>query len=236
MLNKTKMSRKNKGEIINYWTSEMDDYITEYNNGDQSTRDRIYNDHLKVPLYRMSEIYYNLVYKKNNNNIEMINDGVTHVVNNALKSYNKSTGPSYSYCSVCLKWHYVYNFKRHIITENRHVHIPTYDTEGENNTNVLIDKISYNKYVSESLDTFTYERLDLFKKWISNPVNKCKIKKFLVHKKKDGHHARYRMINTIIDFLNGKEFKYLRTKPMARLMYDISPLFLQDIKDNKLEE
>lgn len=94
----------------NYFTEETDKAVVDYQNaeGDRE-RNRIFNNHLYVPIKKICEIYAN---KIDHSYVEegledRINDCLAHLMTSAIFKFNPLSGKAYSYFSVSAKFFFM---------------------------------------------------------------------------------------------------------------------------------
>jgi hypothetical protein len=94
----------------NYFTEETDKAVIEYQNADgDRERNRIFNNHLYVPIKKICEIYAN---KIDHSYVEegledRINDCLAHLMTSAIFKFNPISGKAYSYFSVSAKFFFM---------------------------------------------------------------------------------------------------------------------------------
>ena len=99
------MGRKKK--VNNYWTEETEKAVADYQlaEGDRE-RNRIFNNHLHVPLKKISEIYCNSIDTgyTGEDKEDLINDCLAHLITACIRTFKPSAGKAYSYFSVSAKY------------------------------------------------------------------------------------------------------------------------------------
>ena len=94
----------------NYFTEETDKAVVAYQNAeDERERNRIFNNHLYVPLKKICEIYANSIdHAYVDESLEdRINDCLAHLVTSAIFKFNPASGKAYSYFSVSAKFYFM---------------------------------------------------------------------------------------------------------------------------------
>jgi hypothetical protein len=94
----------------NYFTEETDKAVVAYQNTqDQRERNRIFNNHLYIPLKKICEVYANSIdHGYVDQDLEdRINDCLAHLVTSAIFKFNPSVGKAYSYFSVSAKFFFM---------------------------------------------------------------------------------------------------------------------------------
>jgi hypothetical protein len=94
----------------NYFTEETDKAVVAYQiaEGDRE-RNRIFNNHLYVPLQKICEVYANSI---DHSYVEecledRINDCLAHLMTSAIFKFNPASGKAYSYFSVSAKFFFM---------------------------------------------------------------------------------------------------------------------------------
>ena len=99
--------KKSKG---NYFTEETDKAVVAYQNaeGDRE-RNRIFNNHLYIPLQKICEVYANSIdHSYVEEGLEdRINDCLAHLMTSAIFKFNPASGKAYSYFSVSAKFFFM---------------------------------------------------------------------------------------------------------------------------------
>ena len=90
-----------------YWTEDTEKAVVEYitAEGDRE-RNSIFNNHLHVPLKKISEIYCNSIdtgYTGEERD-DLINDCLAHLITSTIRTFNPESGKAYSYFSVSAKY------------------------------------------------------------------------------------------------------------------------------------
>ena len=94
----------------NYFTEETDKAVVAYQNTeDERERNRIFNNHLYVPLKKICEVYANSIdHNYVDDDLEdRINDCLAHLVTSAIYKFNPQSGKAYSYFSVSAKFFFM---------------------------------------------------------------------------------------------------------------------------------
>ena len=90
-----------------YWTDDTEKAVVEYMRASEDReRNRIFNNHLHVPLKKISEIYCNSIdtgYTGEEVD-DLINDCLTHLITSSIRTFNPESGKAYSYFSVSAKY------------------------------------------------------------------------------------------------------------------------------------
>jgi hypothetical protein len=94
----------------NYFTEETDKAVVAYQNAEgERERNRIFNNHLHVPLKKICEVYANSI---DHSYVEecledRINDCLAHLMTSAIFKFNPASGKAYSYFSVSAKFFFM---------------------------------------------------------------------------------------------------------------------------------
>ena len=109
----------------NYWTEETEKAVVEYIKTEEDReRNRIFSNHLHVPLKKISEIYCNSINTgyTGEDKEDLINDCLTHLITSTIKTFKPENGRAYSYFSVSAKyWVMQKNMKGYAaVKRNRH--------------------------------------------------------------------------------------------------------------------
>ena len=94
----------------NYFTEETDKAVVAYQNAEgERERNRIFNNHLYVPLKKICEVYANSIdHSYVEEGLEdRINDCLAHLMTSAIFKFNPASGKAYSYFSVSAKFFFM---------------------------------------------------------------------------------------------------------------------------------
>jgi hypothetical protein len=94
----------------NYFTEETDKAVVAYQNAEgERERNRIFNNHLYVPLKKICEVYANSIdHSYVEEGLEdRINDCLAHLMTSAIFKFNPLSGKAYSYFSVSAKFFFM---------------------------------------------------------------------------------------------------------------------------------
>jgi hypothetical protein len=90
-----------------YWTEDTEKAVVDYiRSTEDRERNRIFNNHLYVPLKKISEIYCNSIDTgyTGEEKEDLMSDCLTHLITTTIKTFNPESGKAYSYFSVSAKY------------------------------------------------------------------------------------------------------------------------------------
>lgn len=94
----------------NYFTDETEKAVLDYQKADSDRdRNRIFNNHLHIPLKKICEIFANSIdHAYVDESLEdRINDCLAHLMTSAIFKFNPISGKAYSYFSVAAKFYFM---------------------------------------------------------------------------------------------------------------------------------
>ena len=122
----------------NYFTEETDRAVVAYQNAEgERERNRIFNNHLYIPLKKICEVYANSIdHAYVNEDLEdRINDCLAHLVTSAIYKFNPASGKAYSYFSVSAKFFFMQlNMKGYAKSKSKRAYEPLDGVDGIDET------------------------------------------------------------------------------------------------------
>ena len=139
----------------NYFTEETDKAVVAYQNTEcDRERNRIFNNHLYVPLRKICEVYANSIdHSYVDESLEdRINDCLAHLVTSAIFKFNPASGKAYSYFSVSAKFFFMQlNMKGYAKAKSNRGYEPL---DGVDGIDESIDEDSYSNMFIERYYAF----------------------------------------------------------------------------------
>jgi hypothetical protein len=142
----------------NYFTEETDKAVVAYQNTEcDRERNRIFNNHLYVPLRKICEVYANSIdHSYVDESLEdRINDCLAHLVTSAIYKFNPQSGKAYSYFSVSAKFFFMQlNMKGYAKAKSNRSYEPLDGVDGIDET-----------YEQDNYSHMFIERYYAFREW-----------------------------------------------------------------------
>jgi hypothetical protein len=160
----------------NYFTEETDKAVVEYQNaeGDRE-RNRIFNNHLYIPLKKICEIYANKIdHAYVEEDLEdRINDCLAHLVTSAIFKFNPASGKAYSYFSVSAKFYFMQlNMKGYAKVKSNKGFQPLEGVDG------IDERIDEDEYSNMFIERY-YAFIEWFSMHLTNIYYPHKVKKHM---------------------------------------------------------
>lgn len=161
-----------------YWTEDTEKAVVEYITADGDIeRNRIFNNRLHVPLKKVSEIYCNSIDTgyTGEEKEDLINDCLTHLITNTIRTFNPESGKAYSYFSVSAKyWVMQQNMKGYRASKSNRILEPLETIDWMPDENIAGDA-----YANMFIERY-YAFIDWFKIHIDDIYYTKTIKKHMV--------------------------------------------------------
>lgn len=217
---------KPKNPENQYWTEEVDDAIIKFRDAKtQEERDKIFNESLRYPFYKMAECVFNrnsFKYIPEQHETTM-HDCVVHLMDAAMHHYDKSKGKSFSYFTYCARNFYIQLNDKSYEAAKKTLGLQYHDEFGDDMTVGPTDELVREKYEDDERQFDAIEFYNATVKYFTDNFDKI----FLNRRHVAVGRAFLKVIKTEIPFdSGGKKVFYeamrkesgLKTQYITRVM------------------